>query len=104
MMDELRDYRFYADDMIHPSDKAVEYIFEKFGSAFFSKETIMLNSRINKIIRGLNHKVFSLESVSHFEHLKRLKDEIKTIQNEHDFIDFKNELKNISDTISEIEL
>ncbi len=104
MLDELRDYRFYADDMIHPSDKAVEYIFKKFGDAFFSKETIMLTNRINKIIRGLNHKVFSFMSESHFKHLKKLKDEIKTLQNEHDFIDFKNELKNIDETICEIGL
>jgi hypothetical protein len=39
MMDDLRDYRFYAADMVHPSDVAVDYIYEKFGDAFFSDAT-----------------------------------------------------------------
>lgn len=40
MMDELRDYRFYADDMVHPSPLAVEYIWERFCDAFFDKQTM----------------------------------------------------------------
>ena len=40
MMDELRDYRFYADDMVHPSPLAVEYIWERFCTAFFDKKTM----------------------------------------------------------------
>jgi hypothetical protein len=39
MMDELRDYRFYAADMLHPSDQAVEYIWQRFGETFFSQRT-----------------------------------------------------------------
>ena len=39
MMDELRDYRFYADDMIHPSEKAVEYIWQRFQDAYFDNKT-----------------------------------------------------------------
>ena len=40
MMDELRDYRFYADDMVHPSPLAVEYIWERFSTAFFDRKTM----------------------------------------------------------------
>ena len=39
MMDELRDYRFYADDMIHPSEKAVEYIWQRFQDTYFDNKT-----------------------------------------------------------------
>ena len=39
-MDELRDYRFYADDMVHPSPLAVEYIWECFSTAFFDRKTM----------------------------------------------------------------
>ena len=39
MMDELRDYRFYADDMLHPSPVAVSYLWECFTECYFSKET-----------------------------------------------------------------
>ncbi|MDD2634624.1 MAG: GSCFA domain-containing protein [Bacteroidales bacterium] len=101
MMDELRDYRFYDDDMIHPSSKAIKYIFEKFGESFFDKETQILNSRINKIIKGLDHKVFSIKSVSYLEYLERLREDIEILQKEYWFIDFNIELKSISETISE---
>jgi hypothetical protein len=39
MMDELRDYRFYADDMIHPSERAVEYIWQRFQDTYFDHKT-----------------------------------------------------------------
>lgn len=51
LMDDLRDYRFYKEDMIHPNSQAVNYIFEKFGAAYFSVETkdfIKENFKINK--------------------------------------------------------
>lgn len=40
MMDDLRDYRFYKEDMIHPSSQAISYIFEQFGNAYFTNETM----------------------------------------------------------------
>jgi len=52
-MDDLRDYRFYKDDLIHPNSQAVNYIFEKFGEAYFSDETkdfIKENFKINKAL------------------------------------------------------
>lgn len=56
MMDDLRDYRFYKEDMIHPSPQAVNYIFEKFGSAYFSDETKDFITENYKILQALNHK------------------------------------------------
>ncbi len=53
LMDDLRDYRFYKEDMIHPNSQAVNYIFEKFGNAYFSDETkdfIKENFKINKAL------------------------------------------------------
>lgn len=53
MMDDLRDYRFYKEDLIHPNNQAVSYIFEKFGNAYFSgqaKEFITENFKINKAL------------------------------------------------------
>ncbi len=53
LMDDLRDYRFYKEDMIHPNSQAVNYIFEKFGNAYFSEETkdfIKENFKINKAL------------------------------------------------------
>lgn len=53
LMDDLRDYRFYKEDMIHPNNQAVNYIFDTFGNAYFSEETkdfIKENFKINKAL------------------------------------------------------
>ncbi len=59
VLDELRDYRFYANDMLHPSELAVDYIWEKFSNSFFSKETKELNKRITQLNKEKNHKPFN---------------------------------------------
>ena len=56
VLDELRDYRFYADDMIHPSTVAVNHIYECFGRSFFSEETADLAARAHKIVMRLRHR------------------------------------------------
>jgi hypothetical protein len=56
VMDDLRDYRFYAEDMIHPGPAAVEYIWEKFVSAYIGEETLPWMIRIEKIRRSLDHR------------------------------------------------
>ncbi len=56
LMDDLRDYRFYKEDMIHPSTQAVNYIFDKFGNAYFSGETQNFIKENFKIIKALEHK------------------------------------------------
>ncbi|MEG2277740.1 MAG: GSCFA domain-containing protein [Odoribacter sp.] len=56
VMDELRDYRFYAEDMLHPSTRTIDYIWEKFGENYLSKETEPLRKRIDKINKTLLHR------------------------------------------------
>ncbi len=56
IMDELRDYRFYAEDMIHPSPLAVKIIFERFGKAFFAEETAKTNELAEKVEAMKNHR------------------------------------------------
>lgn len=62
MMDELRDYRFYADDMLHPSPLAVEYIWKCFSEQYLSGESFMLLKDIAEIRKALNHRPFNPES------------------------------------------
>lgn len=62
MMDDLRDYRFYADDMLHPSSVAAEYIWDKFSQAFFDKETLKLMQEWESIQQALNHRPFNPDS------------------------------------------
>ena len=60
--DELRDYRFYAADMLHPTDQAVTYIYERFAKAYFSEETFQFLKEWKPIADVLNHKPFHPES------------------------------------------
>ena len=71
MMDELRDYRFYAGDMLHPSDLAVEYIWEKFSHAFFEKKTLELIDEWTKIRQALEHKPFNPDSEQYKEFMSK---------------------------------
>jgi hypothetical protein len=56
MMDELRDYRFYADDMVHPTPLAVEYIWERFCDAFFDRRTMEKVAECRKIEAAKRHR------------------------------------------------
>ena len=55
-MDELRDYRFYASDMLHPSDVAVDYIWQRFGDTYISSETLNLKKELERLRADLNHR------------------------------------------------
>lgn len=57
VMDELRDYRFYEEDMIHPNKVAVKYIWQRFGETFFDEKTQFINNRIHKIQHLLQHRI-----------------------------------------------
>ncbi len=65
MMDELRDYRFYADDMLHPSTMATDYIWRKFQDSYFNESTRNILAEWEKIIKALAHKPFYKESARH---------------------------------------
>ena len=56
LMDELRDYRFYASDMLHPSDVAVEYIWSKFSESVFSEETLQLMKKLEQLAADRAHR------------------------------------------------
>lgn len=59
IMDDLRDYRFYERDLIHLNNQAVDYIWEKFGDAFFNDSILENNKLIKKLNSALNHKLLS---------------------------------------------
>ncbi len=70
LIDELRDYRFYDEDMTHPSKTAIAYIYEKFAEAFFSQETKRHVDFCQKINKALNHRPLNPESEKHKEFLR----------------------------------
>lgn len=71
MMDDLRDYRFYADDMLHPSSQAIDYIWECFSECYFSRDTQVVVKELAEIGKALKHKPFNPESESHQNFLRQ---------------------------------
>ena len=76
LMDDLRDYRFYKDDLIHPNSQAVQYIWEKFGNAYFSDVTKVFINENNKIITALNHKTEDDKNPKYQEFLDKINQRI----------------------------
>lgn len=70
MMDELRDYRFYASDMLHPSQQAIDYIWERFAEVYAFAKAKNIIKEVQTIQQGLAHKSFNSESVQHQTFLK----------------------------------
>src|SRR5574344_280161 len=62
MNDELRDYRFYHQDMLHPSEQAVDYIFERFQNTYFSQNAIHFVEEWKPIEKALQHRPFNSDS------------------------------------------
>jgi hypothetical protein len=62
LLDELRDYRFFADDMVHPSVVAVQYIWQKFAETYFDKESQNYFQEVKQLNNDLNHRPFFPES------------------------------------------
>ncbi|NIF06950.1 GSCFA domain-containing protein [Chryseobacterium sp. Tr-659] len=77
LMDDLRDYRFYKEDMIHPSTQAVGYIFEKFGNAYFSGETQNFITENFKIVKALEHKTNDKKDPKFIEFREKLDQRIE---------------------------
>lgn len=88
MMDELRDYRFYAEDMIHPNKTAVNYIWDKFIDTWFSKESKSIMKEIDTIQKGILHKPFNHESEQHQKFLQTLEQKKSSLQKRLPFINF----------------
>ncbi len=72
MMDELRDYRFYAEDMLHPNNTAINYIWEKFKEVWIAEETSIIMDEVESIQKGLRHKPFNPDSKSYQQFLQQL--------------------------------
>ena len=88
MMDELRDYRFYAEDMIHPNQTAINYIWEKFSDTWISESSESTMKKVDSIQKRKNHRPFNPNSEVHQQFLKRVSEDIQEIQKEHSHISF----------------
>lgn len=86
--DELRDYRFYKEDMLHPSDQAVAYIWERFSAAYFSKETNAFLEKWRPIKAALNHRPFNPDSEEHQVFMQRTQEKIEELKRQYPELEF----------------
>ncbi|MFV0545680.1 MAG: GSCFA domain-containing protein [Bacteroides sp.] len=89
--DELRDYRFYADDMVHPSSLAVHYLWEQFSTMAFSVETCRVIESIEEIRRALAHKPFHPESETYQRFIHQTDQKIEQLIHKYPNLDFQKE-------------
>lgn len=80
VMDELRDYRFFKQDRVHPNEEAIDYVFNRFVESFCSKETLELCKKVKSLKLSLSHKSLhpeSQETLTHKKKVEQLRNEFK---------------------------
>ena len=80
VLDELRDYRFYASDMLHPSEQAVDYIYERFAETFFSEKTCRFVEEYRPIKQALNHRPFNPDSEEYRRFIDQTKEKLEAFK------------------------
>jgi len=80
MMDDLRDYRFYKSDMIHPNETAINYIWQQFKNTWINEKSFKLMAEIDTIQKGLTHRPFNEASEQHQQFLEKLSLKIVTLK------------------------
>ena len=91
--DVLRDYRFYKNDLVHPNETAINFVFEKFCDTLLNDEGKKILEKIRSIINAVNHKPFSKESEAHQKFIALQIQNIDKIENEYPFVNLSKEKK-----------
>lgn len=99
--DDLRDYRFYKNDLTHISNFAINYIWEKFTQFYFKNSTIAYLEKINKIIKAVNHKPFNKTSAEHQKFIKKTLYKINKLEKDFN-INFSDEKEILQKNINKI--
>lgn len=92
MMDELRDYRFYEADMLHPSSVATEYIYERFSQCCFSPATLQASRECCELSRMLTHRPLYPESENWRNFVKQIEIKIGELQHKYPYLSFNKEI------------
>lgn len=92
VIDELRDYRFYAEDLVHPNYQATQYVWEKFTAACMNEETRQLMKEIAEINLAFQHKPFNPQTSQHRKFLASYYAKTQALQEQYPYLDFTEEL------------
>ena len=102
MMDELRDYRFYAEDLLHPSKVAIDYIWERFCDVYLDTETKEVKKEFEAILRDLHHRPFRATSDAYKQFLMHLLSKLKLLKAKNPYICTAKQEREIADRLQEL--
>ena len=88
LLDELRDYRFYANDMVHPSEMAINYIWERLVATYIETTIQVDMKQVDSIQKGLSHRPFNPETESHQQFLVQLQQKMEAFTMKYPHIRF----------------
>jgi hypothetical protein len=97
VIDDLRDYRFYAEDMVHPNYQATEYVWQKFTAACMDPGTLNVMQEIRLLNLAKAHKPFQPNSEAHKKFRRKQFETLLRLEHEYPFIDWKNYIDHFSD-------
>lgn len=92
VIDDLRDYRFYAEDLVHPNYHATQYVWEKFVNACMPEETRNLLKEITAIRLAAQHKPFNPSTQQHRQFLQTYLDKARQMEKQYPFISWAEEI------------
>jgi hypothetical protein len=90
--DELRDYRFFKEDLVHPNEMAVNYVWEKFTEAAFDEKTKDLYEKISEILIAKEHRPFNPEGELHEAFRKSYLNKVKKLKEKYPYLSVEDEL------------
>lgn len=99
VLDELRDYRFYNEDMIHPTSVAIKYIWNRFSETYFDDKTIRIMAEWAKINNALNHRPINGNSEEYKLFLRQTLLKLKSFKEKYPYICCENEIYNLEITL-----
>lgn len=91
VIDDLRDYRFFEPDLVHPNGVAVNYVWQYFQQSFFTTETQQLMKRIRSIVQASQHRPFHPKTSQHQQFLAQQLHKITELKREYPALDFSEE-------------
>ena len=102
VLDELRDYRFYADDMAHPSPLAIDYVWERFTEHCIEKEAQPFMQQWEKIHRAMEHRPFNPQAEKYLQFVEQTIEKIEELKKQYPYIEVEKDINHCHLMISSI--
>ena len=103
LIDQLRDYRFYTDDMLHPSELAQNYIWSRFSETYFSHQTEQVVAEWQKISQAMSHRPYNSQSNEYMEFLERTINNLQAFQDKYKYISCFEEKHHLTQLLKNIQ-